>query len=143
MTMKPLAAALLIAALPGFFMSAAAATLTVHVANIDPKGGTLRVSLYDEFAWSAPEDEPQMSGNVPAVAPETTVVFKDVKPGVYGVKCYQDANNNGKFDQNFIGLPLERFGFSHDAKPFLTQPGFNRTRFTVKDGDNDIVFRLQ
>jgi len=123
---------------------AAAATLTVEVANIDPKGGTLRLSLYDEFAWSAAADEPQASANIPAVAPETTVTFKDVKPGVYGIKCYQDANDNGKFDQNFLGLPLERYGFSRDARPFLSEPGFNRTKFTVGDGDNNkIVIHLQ
>jgi len=122
---------------------AAAATLTVEVANIDPKGGTLRLSLYDEFAWSAAADEPQASANIPAMAPETTVTFKEVKPGVYGIKCYQDANDNGKFDQNFLGLPLERYGFSRDARPFLSEPGFNRTKFIVGDGDNKIVIHLQ
>jgi len=27
-----------------------------------------------------------------------------------GVKTYQDANRNGKFDQNWLGWPLERYG---------------------------------
>jgi uncharacterized protein (DUF2141 family) len=136
--MKALAAALIILALP-----VQAATLTVHVGNISPKGGTLRLSLYDEFTWSASSDDPIASANVTAAAPQTTVVLKDVKPGVYAVKTYQDANNNDKFDQNFFGLPLERFGFSHDARPFLSEPSFDRTCFTLKDGDNEITLHLQ
>ncbi len=126
-----------------FPFAADAATLTIHVANISPKGGTLRLSLYDEFGWSSAADDPIASANVPAVAPETTVVLKDLKPGVYGVKTYQDANNNDKFDKNFIGLPQERYGFSHDAKVFMSEPSFDRACFTLKEGAQEITIHLK
>ena len=132
--------AVLLALLP---VEADAATLTVTVMKVDPKGGTLRVSLYDEFNWSKSEDQPLASANVPAVAPETVVTLTDIKPGIYGVKLFQDANNNGKFDQNFVGLPLEHFGFSRDARPFLSEPGFDHTKFTIRDGANTITIHLQ
>lgn len=122
---------------------APAATLIVHVQNVDPKGGTLRVSLYDQAGWFRDEDSPVASANVPAVAPETTVTLTDVAPGVYGVKMYQDANNNGRFDQNFFGLPLERYGFSRDARPILSTPSFRRTRFTIGEGTTEITIHLQ
>jgi len=124
-------------------LAASAATLTVKVENIDKKGGVLRLSLYDEASWSNDKSVPIVSADVPAVAPETIVVFKDVAPGIYGAKSYQDANRNGKFDQNFIGWPLERYGFSNDARPVFSEPGFDRTKFTVSDGDNVITIRLQ
>ena len=123
--------------------TAGAATLTVHVKNVDPKGGTLRVSLYDAAGWTKDDDTPLASANVPAKAPETAVTLKDIKPGVYGVKLYQDTNNNEKFDQNFFGLPLERYGFSRDAKPVLSTPGFERTKFTIGEGDTEISITLQ
>lgn len=123
--------------------AAAAATLTVHVTAIDKKGGILRVSLYDQAGWTRDEDTPLASANVPAVMPVTTVTLKDLKPGVYGIKLFQDFNSNGKFDQNFLGLPLERYGFSRDARPFLSQPSFDRTKFTVGDGDSEITITLQ
>lgn len=122
---------------------AAAAALTVHIDAIDKKGGTLRVSLYDAASWSKDEDTPVASANVPAVMPRTTVTLKDIKPGVYGIKLFQDFNNNGRFDQNFLGLPLERFGFSRDAAPRLSQPSFERTKFTVGDSDSEITIKLQ
>ena len=134
---------LLVALLALMPLAASAATLTIKVENIDQKGGILRLSLYDEASWSNDASEPIVSANVPAVFPETIVVFKDVAPGLYGVKTYQDANRNQKFDQNFIGLPLERYGFSNDARPFLSAPGFSRTKFTVSDGGNLIAIHLQ
>ena len=124
-------------------LAASAATLTVKVENIGKKGGVLRLSLYNEASWSNDNSEPIASANVPAVLPETTVTFKDVAPGVYGVKTYQDANRNGKFDQNWLGWPLERYGFSNDARPRLSEPSFDRTKFTLSAGENAIVIHLQ
>jgi len=132
----------LVLVLPILF-SAEAATLTIHVTKIDKKGGTLRVSLYDEAGWSKGEDTPVASANVPAVTPKTTVTLTDIKPGTYGVKLFQDSNNNGKFDQNFIGLPLERYGFSRDAKPLLSAPPFAKTKFTTTEGTNEITITLR
>lgn len=123
--------------------AAAAANLTVHVTDIDPKGGTLRLSIYDEVGWSKREDTPIASANVSAVMPVTTVILNNLKPGVYGIKLYQDFNNNDRFDQNFLGIPLERYGFSHDARPFLSQPPFERTKFTVGETDQEMTIKLQ
>jgi uncharacterized protein (DUF2141 family) len=124
-------------------MPASAATLTVKVANIDRKGGMLHVALYDETRWPNDDAEPVAQAIVEAVAPETTVVLKDVAPGTYGVKTYQDVNRNDKFDQGLFGLPLEPFGFSRDARPRLSEPGFRRTKFELRDGDNVIAIHLQ
>jgi len=123
--------------------SASAATLTVKVENIDKKGGDLHVALYDQASWSNDDAEPLAGAIVPAIAPETNVTLQNIKPGVYGVKTYQDVNRNGKFDQNWLGLPLEPYGFSNDAKPVLTAPGFDRTKFMVRDGANIIMIHLQ
>jgi uncharacterized protein (DUF2141 family) len=122
---------------------ASAASLTVTVKNIDGKGGLLHVALYNEALWPHDDAKPLADIIVPAVPPETTVIFKDAAPGVYGVKTYQDANKNDEFDQGLFGIPLERYGFSRDARPFLSEPSFARTKFEVRDGDNAIVIRLQ
>lgn len=124
-------------------LAASAATLTVKVENIDKAGGDLHVALYDNASWPNDDAKPVVDSIVPAVAPETVVTLSNIVPGVYGVKTYQDANNNGKFDENWLGLPLERFGFSRDARPVLAEPGFDETKFTVSDGANEIVIHLQ
>ena len=62
--MKALAAALVFLVLQ---VQAVAATLTVHVTDIDKKGGIFRLSLYDQSGWSKDEDTPIASANVPAV----------------------------------------------------------------------------
>lgn len=122
---------------------ASAASLAVTVAGIDKKGGDLHVALYNEALWPDDDAKPLADIVVPAVPPKTTVTFKDVVPGVYGVKTYQDVNRNGEFDQGVLGIPLERYGFSRDAKPGLSAPWFDRVSFPVKAGENAIVIHLQ
>jgi uncharacterized protein (DUF2141 family) len=134
---------LLIAALALCAVSAEAASLTVRVENIDKAGGFLHVALYDEARWPDNVGDPLADIIVPAVAPATVVTFKEVVPGTYGVKTYQDVNKNDKFDQGFFGIPLERYGFSRDARPRLSEPSFRRVKFVISPGETAIVIHLQ
>ena len=73
-----------------------------------------------------------------------SVVFKyDLPPGVYAVNAFHDENNNGKFATNFIGLPLEGYGFSNDVRPnLLSAPSFNKAAFELLPVGGVIHFGL-
>ncbi|MBU6442453.1 MAG: DUF2141 domain-containing protein [Alphaproteobacteria bacterium] len=117
------------------------ATLTVKVAHVSPKGGKISLALYTAANYED-DDHPTLSRDVPADPAGTTIVISGLKPGVYAVKMMQDINENGKFDTSWLGLPLEPYGFSNNAKPFLSAPSFDSTKFTVAPGDNTITIRL-
>ena len=86
---------------------------------------------------------PSPAAVVPARPGETIVTLAGIKPGVYAVKLFQDFNRNGEFDMNWIGLPLEKFGFSNDAHPTFSEPSFDATKFEVRPGTNTITIHLQ
>ncbi|MBU6472663.1 MAG: DUF2141 domain-containing protein [Alphaproteobacteria bacterium] len=117
------------------------ATLTVKVAHVSPKGGEISLALYTAANYDD-DDHPTLSRDVPADPAGTTIVIDGLKPGVYAIKMMQDINRNGKFDTSWLGLPLEPYGFSNNAKPFLSAPSFDSTKFTVAPGDNTITIRL-
>ena len=103
----------------------------------------MRLALYDEASWRNDDAEPVAGIVVPAVSPETVAILKDVRPGVYGLKLFQDENRNGRFDFTWLGLPAEPYGFSNDARPIFSEPGFARTRFRLSAGANTITVHLQ
>jgi len=70
-------------------------------------------------------------------------VLRDVPPGVYAIETYQDLNDNDQMDTTWLGLPLEPFGFSLDATPFLSKPSFDAVKFTLAPGDNSQTLHLQ
>ena len=59
--------------------------------------------------------------------PETQKITINLPPlnkGDYAITLYHDTNNNGKMDQNFIGIPKEPYAISNDAKGFFGPPKF-------------------
>ena len=119
------------------------ATLEIKVQDVSKKGGDVRLGLYDQSSWSNDKSKPLAGAVVPALSPQTVITLRDLKPGVYGVKLFQDFNRNGEFDFTWLHLPAEKYGFSHDAPAFLQAPGFERTRFTLAPGANTITVHLR
>jgi uncharacterized protein (DUF2141 family) len=118
------------------------ASLTVKVQSVSKKGGDIRLGIYDSASWSNDKAEPVAGAVAPAVVPETVIVLRNLKPGVYGAKLFQDFNRNGEFDFTLLGLPAEKYGFSRDARVFLHEPGFEATKFTLVPGTNTITVHL-
>ena len=55
--------------------------------------------------------------------------FSGVPLGVYAVWTYHDANNNGRMDTNFIGIPTEKVAVSNNATGFMGPPSWNDAKF--------------
>jgi uncharacterized protein (DUF2141 family) len=119
------------------------ATLTIRVENVLPAGGMLRLGVYDAALYPDDNSKPIASADVPAVAGETVITLHGIAPGVYAIQTFQDVNANNKMDTTWVGLPLEPFGFSRDARPFLSKPSFNEVKFALEAGDNIQVIHLQ
>jgi uncharacterized protein (DUF2141 family) len=116
---------------------AGSASLTIRVENVLPTGGILRLGVYDRARYPDDDSIPTASANVPAVAGETTIVLHGIPPGTYAIETFQDVNGNNKMDTSWLGLPLEPFGFSRDAKPLLSKPSFDEVKFTLVAGENN------
>jgi uncharacterized protein (DUF2141 family) len=71
---------------------------------------------------------------VPAALGATELVFRDVQPGRYAVQMFHDENDDGRLNENILGIPTEGIGFSRDA-PVLGTPKFADAAIDVpKDG---------
>lgn len=130
-----------VAAASGGNPAAQTATLTVQVEHVSPKGGTVSLALFTKDNYDD-DDHPTLSRDVPADPAGNTIVIEGIEPGVYAIKMMQDINSDGKFETNWIGLPLEPYGFSNNAHPFFGEPSFKRTKFTLAPGANTIAIRL-
>jgi uncharacterized protein (DUF2141 family) len=127
----------------GMAAQAAAADLTIRVENVLPDGGMLRLGLYDEALYPDDNSKPIAAADVPAIGGETVITLHGIAPGTYAIETFQDVNANNKMDTTWVGLPLEPFGFSRDAKPFLSKPRFDEVKFTLLAGENTQIIHLQ
>ena len=133
----------LLALAPISASAAPLATLIVKVEKVSPRGGDVRVALYTRNSYPIDNADPVADAVVPAKPGETIVTLTGIKPGTYAVKLFQDFNRNGAFDMNWLGLPLEKYGFSNDARPMFAEPSFDATKFELRPGANTITIHLQ
>ena len=110
---------------------AQAGDIIVHVNTVPTSKGTLIATLSNsDDAWNF-KAPPLQEKRIPAVKGQMELKFENVAPGVYAVFIHHDANGNGKFDTNVIGIPTEGYGYSNNANP-MRRARFDEARFEMK-----------
>ena len=105
--------------------------LTVRVKGLKNDRGQVAVALFDSAA-SFPRQERALRGQVVRIAGgRSQVTFAYLQPGTYAVAILHDENQNQKMDFNFLGMPLEGYGFSNDASALFGPPSFERAAFRL------------
>ncbi|MEQ5787176.1 DUF2141 domain-containing protein [Erythrobacter sp. NFXS35] len=125
----------------GFASPAHADDITIALQGVKKDTGTIVLCLWangDRFP-DCESGKPLQRIVVPANA--SSARFDNVATGTYAVSAFHDANNNGRLDSNFIGLPLESVGMSNNPK-LNGPPRFKPARFKVA-GQTKIRIRFQ
>jgi uncharacterized protein (DUF2141 family) len=96
--------------------------------------------------FTSPEGFPDHSSSevtiaVPIESSHATCRFTNVPYGNYAIVAFHDENRDGKFNQNWLGLPLEGFGFSNNPSS-LKKPSFEDARFTVEKREVRLTIKL-
>lgn len=122
---------------------AAAADLVVRIENLRSADGIVRLALYDSDELFLQSGGARAGADPKAEAGGVEVVFPQLPPGTYAVATYHDENSNEAFDTGLLGLPLEGFGFSNDARVLLGPPSFADAAVTVPAEGATIVVRMR
>lgn len=61
-------------------------------------------------------------------------VFENVPPGRYAVGVMHDEDDDDHFDQGFMGIPQEGYGFSRNAHGTMGPPSFEDAAFDFRGG---------
>lgn len=130
-------------------LAAAAGELRISVDGIRSTRGSVVIGLYDNPETFVRAMEPSAGFlNDPARfgavalrangALKSTVVFGNLEPGRYAVIAFHDENGNGILDRNFLGVPLEPYGFSNGRHGYFRPPTFDEAAVVVDGGDGAI-----
>jgi len=106
--------------------------LTVNITGISSIRGDVYVYLYtsgESFPIEISEANSFKKAEV--VSNSVTVIFENLKPGIYAVSVYQDIDANGKINKNFLGIPKEPVGVSNNAKGFMGPPKYEDAKFNL------------
>jgi uncharacterized protein (DUF2141 family) len=107
---------------------AQAATLSLDIQGLKPRGQVMIV-LYDaERAWNA------KAGAVREIkrrvsAANAQIIVEGLAAGHYGAMVFQDLNLDGKMNFNMVGMPMEPYGFSNNSRGLFGPPAWAKAAF--------------
>ena len=107
--------------------------ITVQVTNFSNNKGVCIVCLYDNAKAYSGKGDPINCTTVGIVNKAASASFDGIAEGTYAISVIHDANNNKKFDTNFLGIPTEGYGASQNKLPFAAAPKFEENKFTVTE----------
>jgi uncharacterized protein (DUF2141 family) len=131
-----------------------AGDLTVAVAGVHSRAGTLMIGLYDTaagFDKAIEQSTKQGLLNDPtrvvglamrAVTGTQSFVFKNLERGSYAIIVFHDENDNGMLDENYWGVPTEGYAFSNNAQGLLGAPDFDAAAVAIDAADRVITIDL-
>ncbi len=133
-----LAATLVFASLPAVVLAQASCPgIHVKILDIRDSTGTVACALF-ESPEGFPSEFLHSATNIMIIKirkSQARCDFEDIPPGTYAMVVIHDENMNGKLDTNALGIPKEGYGFSNDAKKWLSTPSFSAASFPY-DGQN-------
>jgi uncharacterized protein (DUF2141 family) len=106
--------------------------------------GVVRVLVFD--SKKGYPDQVQLalrSFSTPLSERKCKIKISDLKPGKYSIAVFHDEDENGSINTNPFGYPIEKYGFSNNAKAYFGPPDYEKTVFELKDIRKAIVINLR
>jgi uncharacterized protein (DUF2141 family) len=110
------------------------------VTQVQGSAGVVRCGLFRQQGWLK---DPVQPAAAKIHGGKAVCVFRTIKPGVYALSAFHDENNNGKLDTNFLGMPVEDYCASRNARGTLGPPSFDDAKFRYGGGTKRLEARMK
>lgn len=107
--------------------------ITIKIKGLKNNSGTVKLALCNSLENYNNHKAPFMGFNLPINNNQVEITLTDLPVGFYAVKAFHDENNNNDLDTNFLGIPVEDYGFSNNASGIFGPPSWNKAKMMIKD----------
>jgi uncharacterized protein (DUF2141 family) len=104
-------------------------TLTLIIEALKNDEGSVRVALSNSEENYYDYPNPTIGMSAPIHGRIARLEFRNLPFGVYAIKAFHDENGDGELDTNFLGIPVEDYGFSNNASGLLGPPSWEHASF--------------
>jgi uncharacterized protein (DUF2141 family) len=123
--------------------AAAGVSLTVRISELESDKGRVAVALFAS-SQDFPDQKRASAGKLTRISGgRASVTFTNLRPGIYAVAVLHDENENSKMDFNFLGMPLEGYGFSNDASAPFGPPSFAAAAFKLVPRNSFVAIKTR
>lgn len=128
-----LAVLLLVPHLPvgSFASQPATGTLIVTIMGLRNYQGAINIAVFATAEGFPDQPSAAVDKRIVKLADTDPVIeFNGLAFGEYAVSVFHDENTNQQLDKNWLGIPKEGVGFSHNPKSLSGPPSFEEAKFS-------------
>ena len=113
-------------------------SFTLEITGINVNQGQIYVKIYS--------NDKDYRSDIPYAiyvfeSTSQSIVYSfDILEGEYLIALFQDTNNNGRLDTNFLGFPREPVGLSNYSGGI--PGGFNRQKIPINNSSNRVTINI-
>lgn len=123
--------------------SSVAADIVIRISGMLEPIGQIGCSLFAGPDGFPMDNSKARTHWLPADAKGVSCRFTDVVAGRYAVSVAHDRNGNRRVDTNFVGLPIEQWGVSRNARPTLRAPRFDEAVLEIAADAAELVIDIR
>jgi uncharacterized protein (DUF2141 family) len=102
-------------------------SLSIKINNIKSNKGEIALRLTSSI-------EDVTIGRIASIHDNACIIKIDsLSSGIYRLSYFHDENSNDKLDTNWMGIPIEGYGFSNNAKSNFGSPSIEEREFEIKE----------
>jgi len=106
-------------------------SLEVNISNIQNIKGKLYIGVYNKKDGFGIVGE-EYIGVIKKITSNTfKYKFQDISGNTYAISVFQDLNDNSVLDKNFLGKPVESYGFSNNIRHIFSSATFDESKFEL------------
>ena len=117
--------------------------IKIQLEGLKDQKGLIGVMIFDqEEGFPTEKEKAIFSKEYPVEGGTPIIRINDLPPGKYAISLIHDVNGNRDLDKNFLGVPVEPFGFSGNKSILFGLPKFEEAAFEVKEGEVESKIEL-
>jgi len=100
-------------------------SISIKIDELNSNNGVVLLELMDEDQQTIRQTKGDIKNN------SCIIEITGLEPGNYAIQYFHDENMNMKMDQDQYGRPTEGYGFSNNARGFMSAPKINKMLFPL------------
>lgn len=105
--------------------------------------GNVVVALCNSDANYKNHKSPFIGKQIPINNNTAVIEFEYLPFGEYAIKAFHDEDANDDLNTNFIGIPVEDYGFSNNARGMFGPPSWQDAKFELNDDDKVVEIEIK
>ena len=108
-------------------------TLIIKFNGMNSNSGNVKIALCNSDENYKNHKAPFIGKSIPINKNSAVIEFDDLPIGDYAIKAFHDEDANDELNTNILGIPIEDYGFSNNARGMFGPPSWEDAKFGLND----------